>query len=60
MGLTLLVGLLTLGLGLIVLLPVLLLVGLVLAIAWLVCSIQATFAAFDGRDFSYPFSLRLL
>lgn len=45
----------TLGLGLIVLAPL----GIVLAITWLVCSIQAAIAANDGLYYRYPFTLRL-
>lgn len=45
----------TLGLGLLVVVPM----AIVLAIAWLVCSIQASIAASDGLAYRYPFTLRL-
>jgi uncharacterized Tic20 family protein len=45
----------TLGIGLIVLIPL----GIVLALVWLVCSIQAAIAANDGLHYQYPFTMRL-
>ena len=54
---------LTLGIGAIVILPaglvLLVLAGLV-AVAWLVCSVIATFKALHGESYRYPFTLRLL
>lgn len=53
----------TLGLGLLLAIPA----GLVLlaavagiAVLWLVCSILAMIAAWDGRPYRYPLSIRLL
>ena len=45
----------TLGLGLIVLAPI----WVVLALMWLVCSMIATFKAWDGKPYRYPLSIRL-
>ena len=47
---------LTLGIGLIVIVPV----GVVIAILWLVWTIQATVAASRGQMYRYPLSLRLI
>jgi uncharacterized Tic20 family protein len=46
----------TLGLGLIVVIPA----AIVLVLVWLWCTIQAAMAGFDGKEYRYPFSLRLL
>lgn len=54
---------LTLGLGLIVTLPagLALLVAIgAIAVMWLVCSIVATIKAWNGEDYRYPLTLRLL
>lgn len=54
---------LTLGIGLIATLPAgLALVVAVAAIAvtWLVCSVVAAFKAWNGEDYRYPLTLRLL
>ena len=54
---------LTLGLGLIVTLPAgLALLAAIAAIAvmWLVCSIVATIKAWNGEDYRYPLTIRLL
>ncbi len=54
---------LTLGLGVILTLPagLLLLAAYVLiAIVWLVCSVVAVARAWNGRDYRYPLSLRLI
>ena len=54
---------LTLGLGLIVTLPAgLALLAAIAAIAamWLVCSIVATIKAWNGEDYRYPLTMRLL
>ena len=54
---------LTLGIGLIVTLPAgLALLAAVAAIAvmWLVCSIVATIKAWNGEDYRYPLTIRLL
>lgn len=45
----------TLGIGIIVLLPL----WLVLGLMWLVCSLIATFKAYDGRMYRYPLTIRL-
>ena len=45
----------TLGIGIIVALP---LWGL-MALVWLVCSLIATFKAWDGQTYRYPFTIRL-
>lgn len=49
-------SLVTLGLGLVVVVPV----GLLLAAVWIWCTVQAAMAGFDGRDYRYPITLRLL
>ncbi len=46
----------TLGLGIIFLLPI----ALVMAIVWLWCTVQAAIAGFDGKEYRYPISFRLL
>ncbi|TWI04938.1 hypothetical protein IP90_01080 [Luteimonas cucumeris] len=45
----------TLGIGIIVALPVWLVLGLV----WLVCSLIAAFKAYDGQSYRYPLTIRL-
>jgi len=53
----------TLGLGAIFTIPAgLLLVALigVIAVAWVVCSILAAIAGWEGKPYRYPFSLRLV
>src|SRR3546814_11537881 len=57
------VTVLTLGLGLLVTLPaglVLLLAIAAIAVTWLVCSIVATITAWNGEEYRYPFTIRLL
>jgi len=34
--------------------------AIVLVLVWLWCTIQAAMAGFDGKEYRYPFSLRLL
>lgn len=46
----------TLGIGIIVALPFWFVLGLV----WLVCSLIATFKAYDGQTYRYPLSMRLI
>ena len=46
----------TLTLGIVFLLPI----GIVLAIVWLWCTVQAAIAGFDGREYRYPISFRLM
>lgn len=53
---------LTLGLGILVTAPagLLLLLGIgAIAVMWLVCSIVATFKAWNGESYRYPLTLRL-
>ena len=45
----------TLGIGIIVLLPL----WIVLGLMWLVCSLIATFKAYDGQTYRYPATIRL-
>lgn len=45
----------TLGIGLIVALPM----WLVLALVWIVCTLLAAFKAYDGQPYRYPITLRL-
>lgn len=51
-----LLSILTLGLGLLIIVPA----GLVIAVLWLVWTIQATVAASRGEPYRYPLSLRLV
>lgn len=54
---------LTLGIGLIITLPaglVLLAAVAAIAVMWLVCSIIATIKAWNGEQYRYPLTLRLL
>ena len=45
----------TLGLGLIVALPM----WVVLALSWIVCTLIAAFKAYDGQMYRYPLTIRL-
>ena len=45
----------TLGIGLIVALPV----WVVLALVWVVCTLIAAFKAYDGQTYRYPITIRL-
>ncbi len=45
----------TLGLGIVVALPI----WAVLALVWLVCSLIAAFKAYDGQQYRYPLTIRL-
>lgn len=45
----------TLGIGLVVAVPL----GLAIAVVWLVCTLVAAFRAYDGREYRYPLSIRL-
>ena len=45
----------TLGIGLIVALPM----WLVLALVWIVCTLLAAFKAYDGQPYRYPITIRL-
>ena len=45
----------TLGIGLIVALPM----WVVLALAWIVCTLLAAFKAYDGQPYRYPITTRL-
>lgn len=45
----------TLGLGIFVALPL----GLILALAWIVCTLIAAFKAYDGQPYRYPVTIRL-
>jgi uncharacterized Tic20 family protein len=54
---------LTLGIGLILTLPagiLLVVVGCVIALVWLVCSLIAASKAWNGEPYRYPLTLRLL
>lgn len=46
----------TLGIGVLVIWPV----WIVLALVWLWCTIKAAIAGFDGREYRYPISFRLM
>ena len=46
----------TLGIGLIVALPM----WLVLALVWIVCTLLAAFKAYDGQAYRYPMTIRLV
>ena len=52
----LLLGILTLGIGLLIIVPV----GLVIAVMWFIWTIQATSAASRGETYRYPLSIRLI
>lgn len=45
----------TLGIGLIVALPM----WLILALIWIVCTLLAAFKAYDGQRYRYPITIRL-
>ena len=46
----------TLGIGVLVIWPV----WILLAIIWLWCTIKAAIAGFDGKEYRYPLSIRLM
>ena len=46
----------TLGIGLIFVIPA----ALVLAVVWIWCTIKAAMAGFNGQEYRYPFTIRLL
>lgn len=45
----------TIGIGIVLLAPL----WLVLGLMWLVCSLVATFKAYDGKSYRYPMTMRL-
>lgn len=45
----------TLGIGLLVALPM----WLILALVWIVCTLLAAFKAYDGQPYRYPITIRL-
>lgn len=45
----------TLGIGLIVALPL----GVLMALVWIVCTLIAVFKAYDGQRYRYPMTIRL-
>ena len=45
----------TIGLGIVVALPL----GLLLALVWIVCTLIAAFKAYDGQPYRYPVTIRL-
>ena len=45
----------TLGIGLVVALPM----WVVLALVWIVCTLVAAFKAYDGQQYRYPLTIRL-
>lgn len=53
-------ALVTLGLGLVVLIPLLLVIGLIIAVMWLVLSIIAAREGFEGKVYRYPLTMRFL
>jgi uncharacterized protein len=55
-GVALVFGFLTLGIGLIIIIPV----ALVIAVLWFIWTIQAIAAASRGERYRYPLSLRLI
>lgn len=54
-ALSLLLVVFTLGIGLVVALPM----WVVLALVWIVCTLVATFKAYDGQQYRYPLTIRL-
>lgn len=46
----------TLGLGLVIAIPL----WIVLALAWIVCTIVAAYKAFDGQTYRYPLTMRFV
>lgn len=55
-GVALLLGILTLGIALLLIVPV----ALVIAVLWFIWTIQATTAASRGETYRYPLSIRLI
>jgi uncharacterized protein len=53
---TVLLLIFTLGLGIVIALPL----WVVLGVAWIVCTIVASFKAYDGQTYRYPFTMRFL
>lgn len=56
MAALLILSILTLGIGLLVTVPI----ALVGILVWLVCGIKASIAALNGEMYRYPFTIRLL
>lgn len=50
----------TLGIGLILAVPVAIVLALGMALAWIVCSVLAAKAGFEGQEYVYPFTIRVL
>jgi uncharacterized Tic20 family protein len=46
----------TLGIGLLFVIPL----AVVLAVVWLWCTVQAAIAGFDGKEYRYPLSFRIM
>ncbi|MBP6533674.1 MAG: DUF4870 domain-containing protein [Arenimonas sp.] len=46
----------TLGIGLIFIIPL----AVVVAIVWIWCTVQAAIAGFDGKDYRYPLTFRIM
>lgn len=46
----------TLGFGVLLFLPV----AALLAVVWIWCTLRAAIAGFDGREYRYPFTIRIL
>lgn len=46
----------TLGFGIVLYLPV----AALLAVVWIWCTLRAAIAGFDGREYRYPFTIRIL
>ncbi len=53
---TVLLLIFTLGLGIVIALPL----WIVLGLAWIVCTIVAGFKAYDGQTYRYPFTMRFV
>ncbi len=53
---TVLLLIFTLGLGIVIALPL----WIVLGLAWIVCTIVAGFKAYDGQSYRYPFTMRFV
>lgn len=57
---TIIVAVITLGVGLLIIIPVALVIALSMMVIWVIASIMAGVAGFQGKEFRYPFTWRIL
>lgn len=57
---TIIIAVLTFGVGLLVIIPVALVIILLMMLVWIVASVLAGIAGFQGKEYRYPFTWRIL